>query len=143
MHAMSLVAQCGAEWSATTLMSKFDDLVTRFGERHGLSGDPPLSTGRVFEFGGVAMSLRYQQHLLPYHAIVAVDFGPAQDAEASELRSLLEANVVEFGTGAMYGIAPHTGHVVCFATMALEKLDVDGLEQLLGELADASVGVKT
>lgn len=119
---------------------RFLELADAFGHRHRLPAVPGPEVGAPFEFEGVAMSLRFDPLSMPFHVVVVVDFGPAPVYDAQGLRELLEASFAGALASGVYGIAPETGHVVCFAPIELEGLDVDRLDAVLGVLAAAARG---
>jgi hypothetical protein len=120
--------------------TRFVEIADAFGHRHRLPASQGPEAGTPFEFGGVPMSLRYDPLSMPFHVVVVVDFGPAPVDNAEALRELLEASFAGAPAGGVYGIAPGTGHVVCFAPIGLEGLDVDRLESALAALAAAARG---
>jgi len=120
--------------------SRFLAIADAFGHRHGLPAAPGPQDGTPFEFEGVAMSLRYDPLRMPFHLVVVVDFGLAPVHDGDAMRELLEASFASAPAGGVYGIAPATGHVVCFAPIGLDGLDVAGLDSALGALAAAARG---
>lgn len=118
--------------------AKFVALAEAFGHRHKLPATPGPASGSPFEFDAVAMSLRFDPFRMPFHLVAVVDFGPLPERDAAAVRELLEANFRDANVGAVYSVAPETGHVVCFAPIALADLDLDGLDATLGALASAA-----
>ncbi|CAG9182061.1 type III secretion system chaperone [Cupriavidus respiraculi] len=63
----------------------------------------------------------------------------AANADASQLRGLLEANYLGAGTGGCtLGVQQDTGTVMLWARFALERLDGAALTGLLGDFADVA-----
>jgi hypothetical protein len=120
--------------------SRFLRIADEFGQRHGLPAYPGGGQGAAFEFDSVAMSLRHDPFRMPFHVVAVVDFGPLPARDPQACRALLEANFLDAQSGALYAVAPETGHAVWLVPIALDGLDVDGLEAALRGLAAASRG---